>query len=152
MSTLTPNLQLVKPDGTDNINIGTLNNNFDILDSEIEGLKTDYVVFQGIKGFWTYRRWASGIFECWGKVTAKNVNNHVAGGTFDLPITLASSSYTINATIGNGGFFNSKESLDVNAKAWGNTTSVSVFANSVNAIFSTYKEVDIHVDIKGRWK
>ena len=65
MATLTPNLQLIKPSGTDNVNIETLNSNFDILDSEINGLKIDYVVAQGESGIWQYRRWASGIGECW---------------------------------------------------------------------------------------
>ena len=27
---------------------------------------TDYIVVQGTTGIWTYRKWASGIAECWG--------------------------------------------------------------------------------------
>lgn len=30
----------------------------------------DYVVEQGISGIWTYRKWNSGIAECWGKRTS----------------------------------------------------------------------------------
>lgn len=29
----------------------------------------DYVVEQGTSGIWTYRKWASGIAECWGNST-----------------------------------------------------------------------------------
>lgn len=29
----------------------------------------DYIVEQGTDGAWTYRKWASGIAECWGTVT-----------------------------------------------------------------------------------
>lgn len=82
MATLTPNLNLVKPSGSDNVNIESLNSNFDILDSEISGLKTDYVVAQGTSGIWQYRRWASGIGECWieaYKVTSFDVTGTWAG-------------------------------------------------------------------------
>lgn len=32
-------------------------------------LKQDYIVEEGISGIWTYRKWASGIAECWGQHT-----------------------------------------------------------------------------------
>ena len=31
----------------------------------------DYIVEQGTSGIWTYRKWNSGIAECWGEVTAR---------------------------------------------------------------------------------
>lgn len=65
MSTLTEHLELIKPDITDNASPQPFNQNMDKLDAEITGLKTDYVVAQGQQGIWTYRRWASGIAECW---------------------------------------------------------------------------------------
>lgn len=37
----------------------------------------DYVVEQGTSGFWTYRKWSSGIAECWGQV---NVTTYSADG------------------------------------------------------------------------
>lgn len=65
MSTLTEHLELIKPDITDNASPQPFNQNMDKIDAEIAGLKTDYVVAQGRQGVWTYRRWASGIAECW---------------------------------------------------------------------------------------
>ena len=32
----------------------------------LDALKVDYVVEQGTSGIWTYRKWNSGIAECWG--------------------------------------------------------------------------------------
>ena len=29
-------------------------------------IKADYIIEQGTSGIWTYRKWASGIAECWG--------------------------------------------------------------------------------------
>ena len=69
MSSLTTNLGLTKYDVSDKITPVGYNDNFDTLDIEISNLKTDYVVGQGIQGIWTYRRWASGIAECWGMYT-----------------------------------------------------------------------------------
>lgn len=31
---------------------------------------TDFIVEQGTSGIWTYRKWNSGIAECWGEHTA----------------------------------------------------------------------------------
>lgn len=36
---------------------------------KLGGVTVDYVVEQGNSGIWTYRKWASGIAECWGKRT-----------------------------------------------------------------------------------
>lgn len=32
----------------------------------LDALKYDYIVEQGTSGIWTYRKWNSGIAECWG--------------------------------------------------------------------------------------
>ena len=31
----------------------------------------DYVISEGTSGNWTYRKWASGVAECWGEVTVR---------------------------------------------------------------------------------
>ena len=33
----------------------------------LEAVKVDYVVEEGTSGIWTYRKWNSGIAECWGE-------------------------------------------------------------------------------------
>ena len=35
----------------------------------LNALKVDYIVDQGTSGIWTYRKWNSGIAECWGYKT-----------------------------------------------------------------------------------
>lgn len=70
MASVTNNLKLVKPSSSDNVDINILNQNFDDIDSKIGELATDYIVAQGVKDRWIYRKWASGIMECWGN------NNH----------------------------------------------------------------------------
>ena len=41
----------------------------------LDGVSVDYIVQQGTSGIWTYRKWNSGIAECWGR---KAVNTIVA--------------------------------------------------------------------------
>lgn len=52
--------------------------------------KVDYIVEQGTDGFWTYRKWNSGIAECWG-VEMKNSNVATAWGTGYLSPVLSTS-------------------------------------------------------------
>lgn len=42
-------------DGTVKVDAGNISN------------LADYIVEQGVSGIWTYRKWASGIIECWGQ-------------------------------------------------------------------------------------
>lgn len=42
-------------------------------DSVAGGTAADYVVEQGTSGIWTYRKWSSGIAECWGAQSYSNI-------------------------------------------------------------------------------
>lgn len=44
----------------------------------------DYVVEQGVDGIWTYRKWNSGISECWGLYTATLTNYASSVGSASL--------------------------------------------------------------------
>lgn len=65
MASTTTNLSLNKFDGGDYIDHDKINDNYDKLDK----LGIDYVTEQGTKtntnGAWTYRKFKSGIAECW---------------------------------------------------------------------------------------
>lgn len=45
----------------------------------------DYIVEQNTSGIWTYRKWASGIAECWGNIEYINIATSVA--LTSIPIT-----------------------------------------------------------------
>lgn len=54
--------------------------------SQISGLTepSDYVVVNGVNGIWAYRKWNSGVAECWGNHTDSNINISTAwGNIFD---------------------------------------------------------------------
>lgn len=41
----------------------------------------DYIVEQGTSGIWTYRKWNSGVAECWGSTAATTVSISTAWGS-----------------------------------------------------------------------
>lgn len=48
----------------------------------ISGSVKDYVTAQGSKGIWTYRKWNSGLAECWGRTDGKSVTPVAAGSLY----------------------------------------------------------------------
>lgn len=75
----------------------------------------DYVVAQGTSGIWTYRKWNSGIAECWTTSTVNTTGTfwaNIMGGhgfyvSYNFPSGLFSSSpvTTGNGRTGSGGGF-----------------------------------------------
>lgn len=47
------------------------------------GLISDWVVEQGTSGIWTYRKWNSGIAECWGRTYYKVTSNSAWGNLYE---------------------------------------------------------------------
>lgn len=64
MATKTTNLGMTKFDGGDYIDYNKINEAFDILDK----LGVDYVTSSGTTNQWTWRKYKSGVAECWGKL------------------------------------------------------------------------------------
>lgn len=76
----------------------SMNLRVDILWAKVDGasasFQTDYIVEQGTSGNWTYRKWNSGIAECWGeyKTTITHYVSVFGGGmgiVLQLTILLA---------------------------------------------------------------
>ena len=76
--------------------------------TRIDALEThDYIVEQGTSGIWTYRKWASGIAECWGTLVFACTSSSQAGSNYysnviqsDLPFTMSSA--VVQATMSDG--------------------------------------------------
>ena len=154
MATLTPNLQLIKPDGTDNISISDLNSNFETIDQAITDIKVDYVIAQGVQNGWTYRRWASGIQECWARVPVSFTTN-IGWGTMyrtevglykqTYPVTFVSTPTLIRSFDSDSGTSWALASSGASASSTGGT----MFANPVKGS-SERGYLSFHA--KGRWK
>lgn len=59
----------------------------------------DYIIEEGTSGIWTYRKWNSGISECWGNKTGTvNVNNQW-GSSYFYYGTITSENFPTNLFI-----------------------------------------------------
>ena len=79
---------------------------------------TDYITEQGTSGIWTYRKWHSGIVECWADTTLSPTSYTQSGSTYytevitlQLPLTFRPMTvsgicgmlhWIVNPTRGNG--------------------------------------------------
>ena len=113
----------------------------------------DYVVAQGISGNWRYRKWNSGIAECWAKITQTVTPGGAWAGTLNLTPYVITVTTPIEFT-----------DIDcVNASAYvgsGHTITSAVSATTPNNIsipaLSVYltgqQECRAYVYVTGRWK
>lgn len=122
--------------------------------AELQGdLAADYIVEQGVSGIWTYRKWASGVAECWAKITQTVTPGDAWAGTLNLTPYVITVTTPIEFT-----------GIDcVNASAYvgnGHTITSSVSATPPNKIsipaLSLYltgqQECRAYVHVMGRWK
>lgn len=122
--------------------------------AELQGdLAADYIVEQGASGIWTYRKWASGVAECWAKITQTVTPGDAWAGTLNLTPYVITVTTPIEFT-----------GIDcVNASAYvgsGHTITSSVSATPPNKIsipaLSLYltgqQECRAYVHVMGRWK
>lgn len=116
-------------------------------------LGADYIVEQGTSGGWLYRKWASGVAECWAKITQTVTPGDAWEGTLNLAPYVITVTTPIEFT-----------GIDcVNASVYvgnGHTITSSVSATLPNKIFipalSVYltgqQECKAYVYVMGRWK
>lgn len=116
-------------------------------------MDADYIAEQGKSGIWAYRKWASGVAECWAKITQTVTPGEAWAGTLNLTPYVITVTTPIEFT-----------GIDcVNASAYvgnGHTITSSVSATPPNKItipaLSLYltgqQECRVYVHVMGRWK
>ena len=65
----TANMGLEVINQSDNASPDPINANF----AKLDKLGLDYVTSSGKSGIWRWRRWKSGVFECWGRSTRQSL-------------------------------------------------------------------------------
>lgn len=114
---------------------------------------TDFVVEHGTKGIWTYRKWASGVVECWGGQSYSSMAVNTAYGNLyyhqsnPVPLPFAFAKLTdIQATVyaTTGGLFG------VSVKSGTSTSQIAYYITSAKAEARANLIVELHVS--GRWK
>ena len=131
-----------------------------IYDAVNSGGSADYIVEQGTSanGIWTYRKWASGIAECWGMqfvtITSQNNwnNQKVARPWFDAvdyPFTF----YSRPTEVVNIAFATSNSAwLTIEGGYSNSTTKTAVYSALKNNDFTNGSVLAISYDVKGLWK
>lgn len=114
----------------------------------------DWVVAQGTSGIWTYRKWHSGIAECWGTYTASiavNIASASYGGYRSDQITATAwptgtfvAAPTVTATVQSGG------GTWVNNVAGSDASAAKFFLSCGASMAAANRSVAIHAI--GRWK
>ena len=119
---------------------------------------TDFVVEEGTKGIWTYRKWNSGIAECWGTSSVTSTFNKTWGALYvcepterqDYPFTfVARPVETVTMRNKGVGCFYYAESGN---KGMNTTTQTAVYCATRPT--STVEQFVFYVDyhVSGRWK
>ncbi len=124
-----------------------------ILNEVLPSTAVDYIVEQGTDGIWTYRKWASGIAECWGVDSRSRAMTIQYGNAYyaDIP----------NIMFPSGLFVSAPSVTASRENTSGNTTglvTVSVGADASKVFGYAYSStsltttVGISIHAKGRWK
>lgn len=114
---------------------------------------TDFVVEQGTSGIWTYRKWSSGIAECWGRYSgsiAVNVAAAAYGGYRSAQITVPLPSGFFTAAPRVTGTFTSAQGIWLNNMAGTTASNVLFYLSSGTSYTAATRYVDIHAF--GNWK
>lgn len=122
--------------------------------AELQGdLAADYIVSQGTSGIWTFRKWASGVAECWlesdltltGSTPVANMNDsaYLSYVDVDLPFTFKTQPRAVaNGVLGTGTGF-----VNVWCRNGYNEITVYVTGNQNNAAITIRSMI-----VTGRWK
>lgn len=114
------------------------------------GTAVDLVVEQGISGMWTYRKWSSGIAECWAitpavshAMTTQSGNGYYCAKTYQFPSGLFTSVNNVQANrdAGQGLVFISIYGIT--------TTGLSCYISCTTTLTQTF---GISFYATGRWK
>lgn len=110
-------------------------------------LISDHVVEQGTSGIWTYRKWASGIAECWCNyaLTVKYIYGNYVNGSIAWPFTFVGQEPNANVTFGVEDTVSSYL-----AYCGTSTTQINVYGYVPSNMAGT--KCWFHITAIGRWK
>lgn len=110
----------------------------------------DYVVEQGTSGIWAYRKWNSGIAECWGEYSFQPTVTGSVYQTVSYPFRFATTNPIVTLTKSH----NSTIYSDVfNSNASGNRPDIfNVCDITFTGCQSTAYKIGVNIQVVGRWK
>lgn len=112
---------------------------------------TDFVVEQGTTGIWTYRKWNSGIAECWGTASVSVLCKNQSGScwfTDDLTIALPTGLFTENGVVN----LNCNDYWCWVAMAYMSLAESVKFRIARSSDYQTVFTSNVDISARGRWK
>jgi hypothetical protein len=115
------------------------------------GNTKDFVVEQGTSDIWTYRKWNSGIAECWcNKSTTPTTVNGTNSISVSLPFTFVGIDYKVSITPAKTAMYiTSFGDCATNGNLTHTTTS---FTMSYKYNYGTAYAVSFNINVYGKWK
>lgn len=113
----------------------------------------DFVVETGTSGIWTYRKWNSGIVECWGKYSVSDIACTTALGSMYRTAVFQPSSFPF--TISSPYVFADYESAGYGAFLWATTNASTTAPPSYYLVRPTSSSGitgTVKFYVKGKWK
>ena len=102
----------------------------------------DYVVEEGISGNWTWKKWASGEMEVWGKQTPP-VTGTTNSFSIAMPVTFVNTEYMVDMTPGhNGSIVTKYGDYNANGMDMGTLYSHLVCRQSTTSLGTLLSKVD----------
>ena len=112
---------------------------------------TDFVVEQGTTGIWTYRKWNSGIAECWGTASVSVLCKNQSGSgyfTDDLTIALPTGLFAENGVVN----LNCHDYWCWVAMAYMSQAENVKFRIARSSDYQTAFDTSVDISAKGKWK
>lgn len=115
----------------------------------------DYIVSQGTSGIWTYRKWASGVSECWGNKNCGDIAVTSAWGALFEGSNMGSIAYPSGLFVSQPVFLPSAQTTKygicgIEIDGGNATTTPSLYL--LRATAQTVQGVYLSLYAKGRWK
>lgn len=115
----------------------------------------DYVLEQGTSGIWTYRKWASGVAECWGNKNCGDIAITSAWGSLFEGSNIGGIAYPSGLFVSQPVFFPSAQTTKygicgIEIDGGNKTTTPRLYL--LRATAQTVQGVYLSLYAKGRWK
>ena len=118
-------------------------------------LAADYIVEQGVSGIWTYRKWSSGVSECWGDKICGDIDVTSAWGALFEGSNMGGIAYPSGLFVSQPAFFPSAQTTKygicgIEIDGGDKTTTPNLYL--LRATAQTVQGVYLSLYAKGRWK
>lgn len=118
-------------------------------------LAADYIVEQGVSGIWTYRKWSSGVSECWGDKICGDIAVTSAWGALFEGSNMGGIAYPSGLFVSQPAFFPSAQTTKygicgIEVDGGDKTTTPNLYL--LRATAQTVQGVYLSLYAKGRWK